>query len=70
MAVIILGGLVSATLFNLFIAPSLYLWLGPPARPAVAEPAFATATADPATGALLNGDTASSEVASPEPFDD
>jgi CzcA family heavy metal efflux pump len=29
MAIIILGGLVTATVLNLFIVPSLYLWLGP-----------------------------------------
>jgi hypothetical protein len=28
MAVVILGGLVTSTLLNLFVVPPLYLWLG------------------------------------------
>ncbi len=28
MAVVILGGLVTSTLLNLFVGPPLYLWLG------------------------------------------
>jgi Cu/Ag efflux pump CusA len=39
MAVVILGGLVTSTLVNLFVMPSLYMFFGRPLRPA--EPAGA-----------------------------
>ena len=42
MAMVILGGLVTSTLLNLFVLPSLYLRIAKPARPrdrAVEEPA-------------------------------
>jgi Cu/Ag efflux pump CusA len=32
MAVVILGGLVTSTLLNLFVVPALYLWQGRAAR--------------------------------------
>ena len=35
MAVVVLGGLVTATLVNLFVVPSLYLGFGASAEPAV-----------------------------------
>jgi Cu/Ag efflux pump CusA len=40
MAIVILGGLVTSTLLNLFVVPSLYLRFGNTARPdaAAAEP--------------------------------
>ena len=36
MAVVILGGLVTSTLLNLFVVPSLYLRFGKPMQPAKA----------------------------------
>jgi Cu/Ag efflux pump CusA len=39
MAIVILGGLVTSTLLNLFVLPSLYLRFGKPERSAEAEPA-------------------------------
>jgi Cu/Ag efflux pump CusA len=39
MAIVILGGLVTSTLLNLFVLPSLYLRFGKPNRSAKAEPA-------------------------------
>ena len=38
MAVVIVGGLVTSTLLNLFVLPSLYLRFGPPSRPKDAGP--------------------------------
>ena len=35
MAIVILGGLVTSTLLNLFVLPSLYLRFAKPARPRV-----------------------------------
>ena len=40
LAVVILGGLVTSTLLNLFVVPALYLWLGRPATPNAAETAL------------------------------
>ena len=37
LAVVILGGLVTSTLLNLFVVPALYLWLGRPAMRAADE---------------------------------
>jgi Cu/Ag efflux pump CusA len=45
MAIVILGGLVTATLINLFVLPSLYLAFGKSKREREAEPAEAAATA-------------------------
>jgi Cu/Ag efflux pump CusA len=42
MAIVILGGLVTSTLLNLFVLPSLYLWFGRP-RQAGSAPAAAPA---------------------------
>jgi Cu/Ag efflux pump CusA len=39
MAIVILGGLVTSTLLNLFVLPSLYLRFGKSERSAEAEPA-------------------------------
>jgi hypothetical protein len=41
MAVVILGGLVTSTLLNLFVVPVFYLRLGPIARPAFDDQAWA-----------------------------
>jgi Cu/Ag efflux pump CusA len=43
MAIVILGGLVTATLINLFVLPSLYLAFGKNKRERLAEPVEATA---------------------------
>jgi len=45
MAIVILGGLVTATLINLFVLPSLYLAFGKSKRDRQSEPAEAAATA-------------------------
>ncbi|MBF8301167.1 MAG: hypothetical protein HW394_1537, partial [Acidobacteria bacterium] len=37
LAVVILGGLVTSTLLNLFVVPALYLWLGRPATQTTAD---------------------------------
>ena len=42
MAIVILGGLVTSTLLNVFVVPSLYLRFGEPRKPPVA-PALAVA---------------------------
>jgi len=41
MAIVILGGLVTSTLLNLFIVPSLYLRFGSSRKPAVSSPQYA-----------------------------
>ena len=41
MAIVILGGLVTATLLNLFVVPSLYLRFGKGRGPFVTAPAYA-----------------------------
>jgi Cu/Ag efflux pump CusA len=41
MAVVILGGLFTSTLLNLFVVPSLYLRFGRPVTPPAIEPAVA-----------------------------
>jgi Cu/Ag efflux pump CusA len=43
MAVVILGGLVTSTLLNLFVVPSLYLRFGAGVAPAIEGPEFAAA---------------------------
>jgi Cu/Ag efflux pump CusA len=45
MAIVILGGLVTATLINLFVLPSLYLAFGKSKRDRQSEPVEAAATA-------------------------
>jgi Cu/Ag efflux pump CusA len=45
MAIVILGGLVTATLINLFVLPSLYLAFGKSKRGRKTQPAEAAATA-------------------------
>jgi len=39
MAIVILGGLLTSTLLNLFVLPSLYLRFGKPRRSVKSEPA-------------------------------
>src|SRR5205823_4822590 len=62
MAIVILGGLVTSTVLNLFIVPSLYLRFAPKRSRAeiVAGSALASMTPEQMTGALHNGDSASS----------
>ncbi|MEY2443178.1 MAG: hypothetical protein QOJ46_2604 [bacterium] len=55
MAVVILGGLVSSTLLNLFVLPSLYLRFGRPARSGVTARRRPAASAAAATAVLLVG---------------
>jgi Cu/Ag efflux pump CusA len=45
MAIVILGGLITATLINLFVLPSLYLAFGKSKREREAEPVEADAAA-------------------------
>ncbi|HEX7171847.1 MAG TPA: efflux RND transporter permease subunit [Candidatus Limnocylindria bacterium] len=47
MTIVILGGLVTATILNLFIIPTLYVHLGPSAEPAVATPTEPTPSPEP-----------------------
>ena len=44
LAVVILGGLVTSTLLNLFVVPALYLWLGRPATQTSEDAAMPTTT--------------------------
>ena len=46
MAVVILGGLVTSTLLNLFVVPVFYLRLGPIAQPAFDDRAWAALKID------------------------
>jgi Cu/Ag efflux pump CusA len=47
MTIVILGGLVTSTILNLFILPTLYVHLGPSAEPAVATPTEPTSSPEP-----------------------
>jgi predicted RND superfamily exporter protein len=59
MAIIIIGGLVTATLFNLFIVPALYSGFGTAyVRPKVDEPVLSPLLSDEMTKAPHNGDAA------------
>jgi CzcA family heavy metal efflux pump len=62
MAIVILGGLVTSTVLNLFIVPSLYLRFAPQGSqpPIVAGSAFSAMTPHEMAGAYHNGDSASS----------
>src|SRR5439155_3493412 len=62
MAIVILGGLVTSTVLNLFIVPSLYLRFAPKRsqQQIVAEPVLTAMTPDEMAGALHNGDSANS----------
>ena len=62
MAIVILGGLVTSTVLNLFIVPSLYLRFAPKRSRAeiAAGSALASMTPDQMAGAPHNGDPASS----------
>jgi hypothetical protein len=49
MAVVILGGLVTSTVLNLFLMPALYLAFGHSRTPAVGQPRRPVVEASPAT---------------------
>ncbi|MBX6342358.1 MAG: efflux RND transporter permease subunit, partial [Thermomicrobiaceae bacterium] len=50
MAVVILGGLVTSTLLNLFVVPALYLRFAPAYQPGTADLGLSLGPADPAIG--------------------